>query len=191
MGRWSYGSRGVVEETPGFTIDDLKAWGFLVGYARGIITGERNGREAWSVGVSVDIKPTEEGGSYIQFNYNLNDKPVEYRHGIELFSCNYGGHRLYFRCKDCGKRVMTLYLRGGYYSCRHCHRLVYLVSRRHRNLFEEIDRANALTDKVEKLKKRGHPRKAERLQWRVDELKHQSLLHAAECFKFKGIEIDK
>lgn len=191
MVSWSSSDRGVIEETPGLTIDDLKAWGFLVGYARGIITGKRNGRDVWSVGVSVDIKPAEEEDSYIQFSYYLNDNPVKHRHGIELFSCNYGGYRAYFRCKDCGKRIMTLYLRRGYFSCRHCHRLVYLVSRRHRSLFEEIDRANALTNKVKRLIKRGHPRKAKRLQWKVDELKYKSLLHAAEYFKFKGIGIDK
>jgi hypothetical protein len=47
---------------------------------------------------------------------------------LERTSCNYGGHRVWFRCpaRGCGRRVAILY--GGYvFACRSCHQLNYQV----------------------------------------------------------------
>ena len=40
-------------------------------------------------------------------------------------SCNYGGHRKWFRCPQCWKRVAVLYGPGKYFYCRHCYDLTY------------------------------------------------------------------
>lgn len=179
MGRWSYSNRGIIEEIPNFTIADLKAWGFLKeGYKTGTITLSKHGIELGSVRISVNIKKAEKENSYIQFNYNLNDESVSYIHEIELFPCYFGSYRLYFECKDCGKRVSALFFKNGYYSCRHCLRLVYLVSRRHRNPFLKQDQGNYLIQKAERLKKQGHPRKANRLYLKAEHMKNQGLIEA-------------
>ena len=39
--------------------------------------------------------------------------------------CNYGGHRYYFLCPDCGRQVAVLYGAGIRFLCRQCHSLAY------------------------------------------------------------------
>ena len=174
MGRWSHSHRGVIEWTPGLTIDDLKKWGFMTeGYKSGILTLSRNGKKTGSLGIEVEIQKGP-FHSYIQFNYLLDKKPIEYFHVIELFPCYFGGHRFYFRCRNCGKRTTALYLSRGYYSCRHCHRLVYICSRRHRALNEKIDRANYWKGRAEKQRKWGHPKKANQLLVKTKDLEDEA-----------------
>lgn len=44
---------------------------------------------------------------------------------LDQTPCNYGGHRYWFLCPDCGKRVGVLYGAGIRFLCRHCHSLAY------------------------------------------------------------------
>lgn len=44
---------------------------------------------------------------------------------IDWTPCNYGGHRKWFCCPRCGKRVAVLYGPGKYFYCRHCCNLTY------------------------------------------------------------------
>jgi len=39
--------------------------------------------------------------------------------------CNYGGHRTWFLCPSCLRRVAVLYGAGKYFWCRHCYGLTY------------------------------------------------------------------
>ena len=39
--------------------------------------------------------------------------------------CRFGGKRPWFSCEHCGRRVLRLYVLGGVFACRHCHRLGY------------------------------------------------------------------
>ena len=172
MGRYYGLGRDLIEETARLTIDDLKTWGLLhEGINRGILTLKRRKQTTGSRGIEVHIKDPQ---SYIEFEYLLNKSPVAYEHEIELFPCNFGGYRFYFWCRNCGRRITALYFSEGYYSCRHCLGLVYLVSREHRSIFEKIDRANYLKDKADRLKKHGHPRKANKLYFKADYLKSLS-----------------
>ena len=132
-------------------------------YRSGVITLKRGDEETGSLTITVNTEGPWK--SYIKFDYLLgyDKKPVVYEHKIELFPCNYGGHRFYFRCRHCGRRVTALYLSGGYYACRYCHELTYEARQRHRGPFETLGRAFHFSDKAEELQKRGHPRKASRL----------------------------
>ena len=163
MGRWEYSSRGVLESTAKIMIEDLKVWGLFEYGCKisGTITILTNGQKNGSVGVTVDVNPKEE--SHILFDYRRNGEPVSYRHGIELFPCHYGGYRYFFICRDCGRRVTALYLYGGYYTCRHCHRLVYQSNRDHRSLNQNLHRSQNLEVRAERLRERRHPRKANRI----------------------------
>jgi len=170
MGRYSGQGRDMIEQTGRITLDALKTWGYLhLGYKQGSLTFSSGGQKTGGLGIAVRL---DEWGGAIRFNYLLgyDKKPVEYEHRIEAFPCYYGGHRFYFRCRHCSRRVMALYLSGGYYACRHCHRLAYEVSQRHRSPYELIRRAGTIEDRAEELRKHGHPRKANRLLKRGDGL---------------------
>lgn len=168
--------RDMIEETPRLTIDDLRAWRFIPGPGEersGTITLSRNGTKTGSLGAKVRI---EGALSFIRFDYVLGEerKPVRQEHGLTLFPCHFGGHRIYFRCRYCGRRVTALYLSGGYYACRHCHRLAYLVSQEHGALWEKIDRAHDLRERADRLRKCHHPRKANRLLARANKAEAES-----------------
>jgi hypothetical protein len=188
--------RDRVEDTPRLTIADLMAWGFVPRTGKdwahhdtwrqsGTLTLSEGERKTGSVGVTVHV---DGPWSYIRFDYLLGyeKKPVTYEHRIELVPLHYGGHRYYFRCRHCNRRATALYLSGGYYACRHCHRLAYEVSQAHRTLSEKIDRAWSLRARAEKLKKYHHPRKANRLYLRADELEAVSWLDVARWLGARG-----
>ena len=177
--------RDTVEETSRITIDNLRGWGYLhEGYRTGLLTLKRGDRETGSLGIKVEILK-DPFHAYIQFNYLLDKKPVEYFHVIELFPLHFGGHRYYFRCRYCNRRVMALYLSGGYYACRHCQRLTYELSQRHRGPLELLERSLSFERRAEDLRKRGHPRKANRLLERSYRL---SLLGGAQLLARDELE---
>lgn len=173
MGRYRGLGRDTVEDTTRLTIDDLRTWGYLhEGFRRGILTLSRGGEKTGSLGVEVHIKDPR---SYIKFDYLLDKKPVAYEHEIELFPCYFGGHRFYFRCRHCRRRVTAFYLKGGYYACRHCQWLAYEASQEHRAPFENLGRAFRLENRAKELRKYGHPRKANRLLGRAYRFKMMGL----------------
>jgi len=174
MGRHYGLGRDTIEDATRLNIDDLRTWGCLhEGFCRKYIKLMRGEEETGSLNFEVHIKDPR---SYIKFDYKLDGKPVAYEHEIELFPCHFGGYRFYFRCRHCSRRVTALYLSGGYYACRHCQRLAYEVSQRHRSPFERGYRAMTLKDRAERLKKHGHPRKANKLYRRAYILDDYGLL---------------
>ena len=112
--------------------------------------------------MELSVNIDNEYGSYIKFDYLLNDKPGSYKHAIELVPCNYGNVRYYFKCRETGKRVTALYSVGGYYASRHYHRMTYQCSRDHRSVIDLVHKYQNLDYKSEWLKENGHPRKAEK-----------------------------
>lgn len=48
---------------------------------------------------------------------------IKQRIRLDQTPCNFGGHRYWFICPDCGKRVGVLH--GIRFLCRHCHNLAY------------------------------------------------------------------
>jgi len=189
MARYQGLGKDTVEEITRLTIDDLRGWGYLhEGYRAGTLTLSRDGQKTGSLGirVSLDYPGTlSEGyfyingksfdyryqkGGFIEFDYRLDGEPVKYHHYLELFPCHFGRHRFFIRCRHCNRRVTALYLKGGYYACRHCQGLTYEARQRHRGPFETLGRAFRYSDRAEELRKRGHPRKANRLLRRGDRL---------------------
>ena len=47
----------------------------------------------------------------------------EQRIAIAWTPCRFGGKRPWFQCGRCARRVVRLYIVGGVFACRHCHRL--------------------------------------------------------------------
>lgn len=67
------------------------------------------------------IKP----GSQITVQYEWRGEQMAQEVHFDWTACNYGGHRPWLICMDCGRRVAVLYLRGKCLACRHCHDLTY------------------------------------------------------------------
>lgn len=55
-------------------------------------------------------------------------RPVEQNIPLDRTPCNFGGHRYWFRCPGCDRRVATLYAAGHFFLCRHCYGLSYASS---------------------------------------------------------------
>lgn len=207
MGRRSYSGRGVIEDTGRITLDDLRAWGFIPkgsGMTSGIITLSRNGEKSGNLGLTVRLNYPgnlaegyfnlngnfidyryQKGGS-LEFDYKLNGEPVKYQYHLELFPCHFGVHRLFIRCRNCNRRVTALYLWRGYYSCRHCLRLVYQGSRGHRDPSNKMYLAHNLEARADRLQKNRYPRKANRLRERAAQLSYESLMDLGAWMKRKG-----
>ena len=50
---------------------------------------------------------------------------------VTWMPCKFGGRRPWFVCPvtSCGRKCAMLYLRGGFFACRECHRLAYASQR--------------------------------------------------------------
>ena len=77
------------------------------------------------------------GGLIATFDYQVTviESGDSYRmnYSVDLTStpCNFGGHRYWFSCPECGRRVATLHMPPWQtrFACRSCHNLTYLSRR--------------------------------------------------------------
>lgn len=141
MGRWSYSTRGTVEEQHSISTKFLKDNKYFIGGIRsGGISWSRNGQETGSVSFIVS---TCEGEEYIRFLYTNTNRATNVKTELDYIvqltwtPCNYGGRRWWFICPlsmnglVCYRRVGTLYFAGKYAGCRHCYNLTYTSCKEH------------------------------------------------------------
>jgi hypothetical protein len=97
----------------------------------------------------------------IRFSMQENNMILKYRHrprggerqdveqsiSFDQTPCNYGGHRKWFLCPRCYKRVSLLYGAGKYFLCRHCHDLTYDTCNSS-PLQRIFDKANKLRERI-------------------------------------------
>lgn len=102
---------------------------------------------------------------------------VEQTISFDRTPCNYGGHRTWFLCPRCLKRVAVLYGAGKYFFCRHCYSLTYSS--------QQLSRADRLMRSAEKIRERmggsagllePFPDKPKKMQWKT----YWRLYHRAE-----------
>ncbi len=180
--------RDILENQSRIDFVCLKAWGYLTpGHRGGTLNFSRGGRQTGSALFAVNIpeSPAEENG-FIRFTYSANGEPRDYSHKIELKPCHYGGHRFYFICKFCGRRVLALYLNDGYFACRHCLKLAYSCSNEKGSYGYFSTRANNYKSRAEILRRAGHPRRANWLLWKAEDLELIGLGFMA--YKVKSME---
>lgn len=79
-------------------------------------------------------------GDSLDLSYNRNSEPISYKVQLDRTPCNYGGHRSWFKCPNCGKRVGVIYLSGKYFICRICANLNYASSQESGNWNNEAMR---------------------------------------------------
>lgn len=84
-------------------------------------------------------------------------KAISYTVHLTFTSCNYGGHRPWFVCPKCGRRVSKLYQNGELFLCRHCHKLAYAcqsedsllrLMRKAKRIRERLDCSRNLTEPI-------------------------------------------
>ncbi len=108
------------------------------------LSWSRRGKETGSVSCRI-----EENQMALHYRHRLHGgewEQVEQTIPFARTSCNYGGHRTWFLCPHCMKRVAILYGAGKYFLCRHCHDLVYAS--------QQEDRSYRLIRKAQKIRRR-------------------------------------
>lgn len=83
----------------------------------------RGGESTGSIGVHVHSPDALS----LRYTVTQTDPPhaVDERVTIARTACTFGGSRPWFNCTRCARRVAVLYLRRGYFACRHCQRVAY------------------------------------------------------------------
>jgi hypothetical protein len=112
------------------------------------VTVERyvTGRGHRGIKYHLDIPPEEKGRSFSFYKCIVAGGKVEQTVSFDLTPCNYGGHRTWFLCPRCWKRVAVLYGAGKYFLCRHCYDLTYSS--------QQENRADRLMRKARKIRER-------------------------------------
>lgn len=94
-----------------------------VGTVRSRGAGIGGGEPSGSIGVQVL------SADHLTLRYTLTQdgvaRDVAERITITRTACPYGGARPWFHCPRCARRVAVLYMRQGYFACRHCQRVAY------------------------------------------------------------------
>lgn len=68
--------------------------------------------------------------SAVTLSYSHHSQTIQ----VSSLPCHYGGHRYYWHCPTCSKRVSVLY-GAGRYACRHC-----IGANYHSQLIQPLDR---------------------------------------------------
>ena len=97
-------------------------------------------REVASIGIRVTL-----GGVVLSYCRKSTGEEVEQQVQTQTSPCHLGGHRYWFTCPRCSKRVAVLYAPGLYFACRQCGGLGYATQK------EGVgDRASGRADKLRK-----------------------------------------
>jgi len=123
-GSWSrWNSKSTTESQHRIDIRWLKKQGYLQPGNFGSLSWSRRNKETGSIGFRM-----EADRMVLKYRHRLHNgewEKVEQTVSFDRTPCNYGGHRTWFLCPRCWKRVAVLYGSGKYFFCRHCCDLTY------------------------------------------------------------------
>jgi hypothetical protein len=103
--------------------------------------------------IGVHVQPGRVLLSYRSRRSGEDWQDVEESISLIWTPCHYGGQRPWFICpgvvsgRVCGRRVAKLYLRGGSFRCRDCHRLAY-ASQREARCYQAMNRAHKIQERL-------------------------------------------
>jgi len=105
---------------------DVRDWarrGYLAGGCSFTWGWHRGGESTGSMGVDVHSPLAVT----LRYSITGDGKRTDVAERLTLVRtpCPYGSARPWFICPRCPRRVAMLYLRGGYFACRHCMRVAY------------------------------------------------------------------
>ena len=111
----------------------------------GLLTG--SGTVTWSRGDHVTRAAEVHGdGDSIRLAYVIGGQEIEERVALTSTPVHLGGHRFWFLCPGCDRRIAVLYA-GARFRCRHCHDLRY-ASQRESAKFRAISRIHRVRKKL-------------------------------------------
>lgn len=97
----------------------------------GVLTPGRVCTWQWTVNdrvrATIGIR-AEAGNITLSYNYTAHGRPadaISQSIWMESLACALGGHRRWFACPACGRRVAVLYGAGRLFACRRCKGLSY------------------------------------------------------------------
>ena len=107
----------------------------------GLLSG--SGTITWPDGHHVTINGD---GHSVALSYDINGKEFQERVSISKTAVHLGGHRAWFLCPGCDRRIAALYF-AKQFRCRHCHDLRY-ASQRDTPRFRAISRIQRTRKKL-------------------------------------------
>ena len=100
-------------------------------YKRGLLTAGMAGSLSWTTrgepSGSISYK-SHDGYLALSYAFTAGDsepEQIDDQIQLEWTPCHYGGHRPWFRCPSCSRRVMVLALQRRLFRCRKCHDIPY------------------------------------------------------------------
>ena len=181
--RWD--SKTTTESQNRIDIRLLKRWGCLRGGSISMRTWSWscNGEETGFINYRMEI-----GRMILNYRYRSRGEEwqaVEQYIHFDRTPCNYGGHRWWFLCPRCYRRVAVLYGAGKYFLCRHCYDLTYSsqqeslpdrLMRKSRNIRKQLGGGNSLVDPFPFKPKNMHWETYYRLRFEAEHANFGSLL---------------
>lgn len=149
----------------------------------GILSWSQRGEETGSIIYRMEI-----GRMILNYRYRYRSgewQAVEQDIHFNQTPCNYGGHRWWFLCPRCDRRVAVLYGAGKYFLCRHCHGLTYSsqqeslpgrLMRKSRNIRKQLGGGNSLIDPFPFKPKNMHWETYYRLRYKAERANYASCL---------------
>ena len=150
MGREAYSTKARVDECLRLSVYRLKEY---LGKHERAMQGIRlplRGLIEWHDGASVQeatddfvLRGLELTSDYIRLFYTEGKgseaTKMDYKVKLTTTACHFGGHRYWFICPFCNRRVAKLYLPPGgkYFACRHCCDLTYYSQLRSGDIYYE------------------------------------------------------
>ena len=155
--------------------DNFARWKVLQwGIRFGMVTWKRGDRQTGACRYQADIYET---GNSIMFFSELNGLlRYDVRVNLSCYRPGFGGKRYLFICPRCGRRMRTLFIKGGVIGCRKCLNLTYYSCVRNsamkslykfmaagtRYSWEDMRAALEYDRRMQRKRPRGRPRKQDR-----------------------------
>lgn len=195
-GRWySWGGKTTTESQHRIDIRWLKKQGYLRPGNVGSLSWSRGEEQTCSIGYRM-----EADRMILNYRHRPNGgewEPVEQSISFDRTPCNYGGHRTWFLCPRCWRRVAVLYGAGKYFFCRHCHNLAYgsqqegkvdRLLRKQRKIRQRLGASDDLFDSIWLKPKNMHQKTFDRLRKEADHANNLSWQIMGERFGFDFLE---
>jgi len=179
--RYSWGGKTTTESQHRIDIRWLKKQRYLRPGKEGSLSWSRGDEQTGSIGYRM-----EADRMILNYRYRPNGgkwEQVEQNISFDRTPCNYGGHRTWFLCPRCWKRVAVLYGAGKYFLCRHCYDLAYgsqqegkvdRLMRKARKIRKQLGASNDLTEPILFKPKNMHQKTYDRMRREADDANNLS-----------------
>jgi hypothetical protein len=166
-----------------FKVSDLIRFGFLKKgeHFKATSNWSRNGERTASVSYIINTSISQ---PYIEFNYNSNGNPINYRVSLITMPSNLGkGEVWYFICSRTGKKCRNLYLYNGYFVHREALKGLYStqIQSKYYRLLENTEWCKEVN--IERLMFKAHKKHFKRYYAGKPTKRYRRILEKIEAIK--------